>query len=590
MTEIVKREIALLPNQPGVYIMINKDGKIIYIGKAKNLKKRVAQYFLRPQSGKVAGMVFSVDRFDTILTASEKEALILEMNLIHTHYPRYNILLKDGSHYPYIALRKGSDPFLKILRDDKDNRYKYFGPFPNSSAAYEMINLLNKLFPLRKCKTLPSAPCLYYHLGQCLAPCINNIPETVYSKLITDIDSFLSGHSEEKTSEIRKAMIEASDRQEYELAGEYKKTLDAIEHVTAKQGVENIDHIDRDVFAIATRDGYLALAALLYRKGLLLGKELFVVEEFGELSEQVTDLIAQFYQNHAHPKELVLNIKESAQAIGELLSISAVTTGRGKLFDLVNIAQKNAQQGLDDHFMTARLEDDKLLLLESLGSVLSMKAPLHIELFDNSHLQGSNPVGAMVVFINGEPVKKMYRKFHIEHDEKRDDFASMKEVVYRRYSRLIDEQSELPDLIIVDGGEPQVHAAQQSLERLKINIPLVGLYKNEKHQTKGLVDRNGTTFSITDNPPLFFFLMRMQDEVHRFAITFHQQLRSKAMSRSLLDDIDGLGEVRKEVLRKAYPSINDLKKATIAELSQLIPTPVAEKVFAKLTLPPDDKS
>ncbi|MCX5775355.1 MAG: GIY-YIG nuclease family protein, partial [Firmicutes bacterium] len=209
MTEIVKREIALLPNQPGVYLMKNKDGKIIYIGKAKNLKKRVSQYFLRPQSGKVAAMVFAVDHFDTILTASEKEALILEMNLIHQHYPRYNILLKDGSHYPYIALRKGSDPYLKILRDDKDNKYKYFGPFPNSSAAYEMINLLNKLFPLRKCKTLPSVPCLYYHLGQCLAPCINTIPETVYSKLITDIDSFLSGHSEEKTAEICKAMIEA---------------------------------------------------------------------------------------------------------------------------------------------------------------------------------------------------------------------------------------------------------------------------------------------------------------------------------------------------------------------------------------------
>lgn len=590
MREIIKREIDLLPNQPGIYMMKDKDDKIIYIGKAKNLKKRVSQYFLRPQSGKVAAMVFNVDHFDTILTATEKEAFILEMNLIQTHYPRYNILLKDDSHYPYIALRKGSDPFLKILRSDKDPKYKYFGPFPNSSAAYEMIVLLNKLFPLRKCQTMPKVPCLYFHMGQCLAPCVNDIAEATYSKLISDIDSFLSGHSEDKVAEIRQAMLDASEREEYELAGEYKKTLESIEHVTAKQRVENVDHVDRDVFAISTRDGYLALAVLLYRRGLLLGKKLFVVEEFGELEEQVTDLIAQFYQNHDYPKEIVLNVKGVSAALSELLSVGVVTPSRGLLFDLVGIAQKNAQQGLDDHFMTARLDDDKLALLDLLGTILSIKPPLHIELFDNSHLQGSNPVGAMVAFINGEPAKKMYRKYHIEHDEKRDDFASMREVVLRRYSRLINEKSPLPDLIIVDGGEPQARAAQDSLDKLHVSIPLVGLFKNEKHQTKGLVDVHGNTFNVTDNPALFFFLMRMQDEVHRYAITFHKLLRSKALSRSILDDITGLGEVRKEAIRIAFPSLDDLRKATVEELSQFLPDPVAEKVFAKLHVPNDDNS
>jgi len=582
VNELIKREIALLPNLPGVYLMHDKKGKIIYVGKAKNLKKRVSQYFERPQSGKVAAMVFNVDHFDTIITGTEKEALILEMNLIHEHYPRYNILLKDGSHYPYIALRKGSDPVLKIARNDKDPKYRYFGPFPNSSAAYEMMNLLNKLFPLRKCKTMPKTACLYYHMGQCLAPCINTISEVTYSTLIADIENFLNGDVASKTAEIKAHMIEASDKEEYELALEYKKTLDAIEHVTSKQRVENADHVDRDVFAIATRDGYLALAVFLFRKGLLLGKELYVVEQFEEIEEQTVDLIAQFYQTHPRPREIVLSLKAITAELTDLLDIGVLAPTRGKLFELVGITQKNAQQGLDDHFMTARLNDDKLTLLKTLGERLHFETPFHIELFDNSHLQGSSPVGAMVAFVNGEPAKKMYRKFHIEHDEKRDDFASMKEIVYRRYKRLKDEKKEMPDLIIVDGGQLQATAALESLEKVGVKIPLVGLYKNDKHQTKGLVDAQGVLYDVIDNPPLFFFLMRMQDEVHRFAIEFHKKLRSKHLGTSILDDIPGLGEARKETLRRIYPDLDSLRKASLSDFRQTIPEKPAQILYQKL--------
>jgi excinuclease ABC subunit C len=582
MNELIKREIALLPNLPGIYLMYGKHDKIIYVGKAKNLRKRVSQYFERPQSGKVAAMVFAVERFDTIITRTEKEALILEMNLIHEHYPRYNIMLKDGSHYPYIALRKGSDPLLKIARNDKDPGYRYFGPFPNASAAYEMMNLLNKLFPLRKCKTMPKVPCLYYHLGQCLAPCINEISEVTYNQLIADIEAFLGGNSASKIAEMKARMIEASEKEEYELAGEYKKTLDAIVHITAKQNVENADHVDRDVFAIATRDGYLSLAVLLYRRGLLLGKELYVVEQFGEIEEQTGDLIAQFYQMHPRPREIVLSMKEIAASLTDVLDIGVIAPTRGKLYELVTITQKNAQQGLDDHFMTARLDDDKIALLTALGTILHIETPYHIELFDNSHLQGSSPVGAMVAFVNGEPAKKMYRKFHIEHDEKRDDFASMKEIVFRRYKRLSDEQKVFPDLIIVDGGQLQANAAREALQKAGVNVPLVGLYKNDKHQTKGLIDADGQLFEIADNPPLFYFLMRMQDEVHRFAISFHKQLRSKNLGVSILDGILGLGEARKETLRRVYPDLDQLRNASQSDLKQFIPEKAAEILYKKL--------
>ena len=581
MKERIKTCIDNLKHLPGVYLMHDKDGKIIYIGKAKDLFKRVSQYFLRPQVGKVAKMAFEAEYFETIITNNEKEALILEMNLIQTHYPKFNILLKDGSHYPYIGLKKTGYPYLQIKRNTKDKNYDYFGPYPKSTSAYETIDLLNKIFPIRKCQNIPNSACLYYHLGQCLAPCINDISKEKEDELRESIKSFMRGNNSDVRNEITSKMLEASNNLDYERAKEYKEVLDAIDHINTPQLMESNDKKDRDIFAFSTREGYLSLAVLLFRKGNLLDKKTYIVEEFGDNEEQVADLIIQFYQNVPLPQEIIINNETVVDLLQDLIDANIYSVSKGKLHDLVSTSKQNANNALDEYFLSARLDEDKLSLLEELGNIINIETPLRIELFDNSHLQGSNPVGAVVVFINGEPAKKLYRKYHIEHMEARDDLKSMEEIVYRRYNRLKEENKEMPNLILVDGGLNQINAASRALEKAAVSINLFGLVKNNKHQTAGLMDINGNIYYIK-NKNIFFLLTRMQDEVHRFAITFHQSLRNKSMKSSLLDGIKGLGNKRKELLNKAYPDISLLKQATVEELSQLLPKEVAEELYNKL--------
>lgn len=582
MKKQISSLIANLKHSPGVYLMYDKDDKIIYIGKAKDLSKRVSQYFMRPQSGKVQKMVFETERFETILTDNEKEALILEMNLIQTHYPKYNVLLKDDKHYPYIALKKDGDPYLTIKRTNKEKNYEYFGPFPNSGAAYEMIDLLNKLFPLRKCRVLPSEPCLYYHLGQCLAPCIKKIEQEEYEEIIKNVERFLKGDNKLEADAIKNKMELASSKEDYELALEYKKMLDSIEHINTAQHVEFFDRIDRDIFAYSLREHYVSLAILIYRNGILLGKENYVLELFGNIEEFVEEMILLFYQKRPLPKEIVINSSKIKENLSALLETSIVSASKGKLLDLVKIAKKNADNALDQYFISARLDEDKLTLLEKLGTILNIKTPLHIELFDNSHLQGSSPVGAMVAFINGEPAKKLYRKFHIDEKLGGDDLRSMEEVITRHYKRLKDNKAPLPDLILVDGGELQIKAASRAIEQLELSIPVCGLYKNDKHQTSGLMDKEGNTYDLKDDKLVFFLLARMQDEVHRFAIKFHHDVRNKTLKSSLLDGINGLGDKRKAVIRKAYPDLSMLRNASISELAQLLPEEVAKELYKRL--------
>ena len=581
MKERIKSCINNLKHLPGVYLMHDKDDKIIYIGKAKDLYKRVSQYFLRPQVGKVAKMAFEAEYFETIITNNEKEALILEMNLIQTHYPKFNILLKDGSHYPYIAIRKTGYPYLQIKRNTKDKNYDYFGPFPRSSSAYETIDLLNKIFPLRKCKNIPSTACLYYHLGQCLAPCINEVSKEKEDEMREQVKSFMRGNNADVKRDIAMKMMQASEKMDYEAAKDYKAVLDAINHINIQQNVETNDKKDRDIFAFSTREGYLSLAVLLFRRGTLLDKKVYIVEEFDNNEEQVADLILQFYQNVPYPQEVVINNETVVDLLSDLIDPNVYSVSKGKIHDLILTAKQNANNALDEYFLSSKLDSDKLALLEELGNILNIDTPLRIELFDNSHLQGSSPVGAAVVFINGEPAKKLYRKYHIEHDEARDDLKSMEEIVYRRYKRMKDEGQTLPDLILVDGGLNQIKAASLALQKADVSINLFGLVKNSKHQTAGLMDIEGNIYDI-ENKNIFFMLTRMQDEVHRFAITFHQSLRNKNMKSSLLDDIKGLGAKRKELINKAYPDINLLKEATIEELSQLLPKEVAEALYMKL--------
>ncbi len=581
MKERIKSCIANLKHLPGVYLMHDKDDKIIYIGKAKDLYKRVSQYFLRPQVGKVAKMAFEAEYFETIITNNEKEALILEMNLIQTHYPKFNILLKDGSHYPYIGLKKTGYPYLQIKRNTKDKGYDYFGPFPRSSSPYETIDLLNKVFPLRKCKNIPSTACLYYHLGQCLAPCINDISKEKEDEMREEVKAFMRGDNKKVRQDIETKMMAASEALDFESAASYKSILTSIDHINTPQLMENNDKKDRDIFAFSVREGYLSLAVLLFRKGTLLDKKTYIVEEFDNNEEQVADLILQFYQNVPLPQEIIINNEIVVDLLFDLIDSNVYSVSKGKLHDLVLTAKQNANNALDEYFLSARLDSDKLALLEELGNIINIKTPLRIELFDNSHLQGSSPVGAVVVFINGEPAKKLYRKYKIEHEEARDDLKSMEEVTYRRYSRLKEEGKEMPDLILVDGGLNQIHAASRALEKADVSINLFGLVKNNKHQTAGLMDKDGNIYDI-DNKNIFFLLTRMQDEVHRFAITFHQSLRNKSMKTSILDGVKGLGAKRRELINRAYPDINLLKEATVEELSQLLPKEVATELYNKL--------
>lgn len=582
LSEKLKRLISLLPDKPGVYQMKDKDDKIIYIGKAKNLKNRVSQYFVRPQIGKVAAMVSHVDHFDFIIVHTDKEAFILEMNLIQTYYPRYNIMMMDDSHYPYIAIRR-EDAFLKIARRANDKHYFYFGPFPNAKDAFKIINLLNSIYPTRKCKTLGKKTCLYYHMGQCLAPCVKEISPETYQELYNKIKSFLDGNTSEVIKEYTEKMLRASDELRFEDAKYAKDIIDSIKRITAKQSVEiSTDKTNRDVFAYSERDGYLALSVLTFRNGLLLGKKNIVVSSFLDGASQAIELIEEYYQKNDLPKEIVCNI-ENAQEISEIYpEVKIVMPKEGRLLEQIDLASLNAKEGLDRHFISARLNDDNAALLDELGNLLGIKTPYRIELFDNSHLQGSNPVGAMVCYINGEPIKGMYRKYHLEKEDAGDDYHSMVEVVTRRYRRLKEEKQEYPDLILTDGGLSQVHATLEALSNIDVEIPVYGLYKNDKHQTKGIIDENGEIYFLDSKSPLFFLLMRMQDEVHRFAISFHKRERLKSMHSSLFDDIKGIGEKRKEILRKNYPTIDSLKNASLQELEQILPNEVAKALFDKI--------
>ena len=583
ISELLKKQIDLLPDAPGCYLMHNSDDEIIYIGKAKNLKKRVSQYFLRVQSGKTAAMVSHVHHFETITTNSEKEALILEMNLIQKNHPRYNILLMDDKHYPYIAIHKQiENPYVSLARNVKDKKCEFYGPYPNSSAAYEVIDIINKLYPLRKCKSVPKTPCLYYHIGQCLAPCINKIDKNKYASIIDSIRDFLRGTNQNLVKEIKEKIKKASENLEFERANEYKKMLDSIMHITEKQNVEFKDKINSDFFSFHTRENYIAISLFNYREGILLSKRTFCYEIIGEINEFVSDIIFQYYQINAIPNEIIVSNEEIKENLLSSLDANIFSPIKGRLHDVLDNCEINAKAALDEHFLTAKLDDDVMSLLDRLGEILNMKTPTHIELFDNSHLQGTNAIGAMVVFINGQPYKKMYRKFNIQGYNKKDDLASMKETLTRRYKRVKEENGKMPDLIIVDGGKGQIETALEVKKELNLPFKIAGLVKTDKHRTSALLDENFNEYYLGDEKKLFLLLTRMQDEVHRYAITTHIKKRNKSVFNSVFDDIEGIGEKRKEHLIKAFPSISELKNAKLEELEQILPKNSAELLFNKI--------
>ena len=582
---VLKQKISLLPDKPGSYQMKDEQGNIIYVGKAKSLLKRVKQYFVRPQTGKVFRMVQEIRDFDIIETSSEKEALLLEISLIHKYYPKYNIMLMDDKMYPYIALKKSGDPFLRITRSDKEKGYRYFGPYPNSSKAYKVIDLMNKVFPIRKCQNIPAHPCLYYHMGQCLAPCINKVQENKYIELRQSITRFLNGDVSFVTQKLHLEMKQYADNLEFEKAKECKDLLDAIEEIKSKQNVMFQDHIDRDVMGYSVREGYVCVVFLLYRRGVLLGKNVYIEELEDDLEDLLENLAVQFYQKQSSlPKELIVLDKQMAPLLEEALKINVVVPSRGKKKDLLLMADDNAKQMLDQHFQTARLEDDVLSLLEELKEKLSLKkTPLDIELYDNSHLQGYDPVGAMVKFINGEKAPSLYRKYKITQPNPQDDTASMREVLSRRFKRLKEENQKLPDLILLDGGFAQCAVGLEVKEEYGLDIPIAGLEKNDKHATDSLINADtGEIIPLERSSKLFFLLMRMQDEIHRYAITYHRGKRGKSKYKTVFDDIPGIGPKRKDQLLQAYPSTEDLYTATLDGLMRFVPEAAAKEVLLRV--------
>ena len=572
-------KIPLLPDLPGCYLMKDKNNEVIYVGKAKNLKNRVSQYFTKPHNGKTALMVSNVVDFDLIITNSEKEALILEANLIKKHDPKFNILLKDDKRYPYVKLNLNEHPYLEIARDIKDKKAKYFGPFSDSSAAYQSINLLNKIYPLRKCKNIPKKECLYYHLNMCLGPCINKIEEKDYDKIVDKISKFYNGDASEVRKELVMKMNDFSYELKFEEANECKVMIEYLDHLLTNQNVELNKNINADFFSSHTKEGYISFTVFIYRNGRLISKESSVFEQVGDIKESFETYITSYYLKRVKPKEIVVPIYLNKELLSDVLEIKVSDAKVGTRKKIMDMVGQNAIKAMEDEFAK---NQNKHQVLENLQELLDINYPHRIDLFDNSHFAGDLAIGVKVCFEDGDSNKKLYRKYLIKGDNKKDDLASMREVVYRRLFKIISDNDYKPDLIIVDGGLNQLNEVKEIVSNLNLEINLAGLVKDDKHNTRALINERGDVIEIDKRSDLFFFLMRMQDEVHRFAITSHVNKRKKSLTSSILDEVKGLGSKRKETLLKAFPSTADLMNATIEEISQYVPINVANNIKDKL--------
>ncbi|MEK0288949.1 excinuclease ABC subunit UvrC [Caldifermentibacillus hisashii] len=592
--KIIQEKLALLPNQPGCYLMKDRQGTIIYVGKAKILKNRVRSYFTGSHDGKTQALVNEIEDFEYIITSSNIEALILEMNLIKKHNPKYNVMLKDDKSYPFIKLTAERHPRLIITRKVKKDKGKYFGPYPNVFAAKETKKLLDRLYPLRKCSTLPNRVCLYYHIGQCLAPCVNNISEETYKEMTDEITKFLNGGYTEVKKQLTEKMMEASEALDFERAKEYRDKISAIETTMEKQKITMQDFVDRDVFGYAVDKGWMCVQVFFIRQGKLIERDVSMFPFYDDPEEEMLTFLGQFYEkpNHFKPKEILLSKEVDGELAKELLGVKIIQPARGQKKELVQLATKNATAALKEKFyLIERDEERTIKAIEKLGQEMGIYPPYRIEAFDNSNIQGTNPVSAMVVFINGKPDKKQYRKYKIKTVEGPDDYESMREVVRRRYSRVLKEKLPLPDLILIDGGKGQIEAAKDILQNeLNLEIPVAGLVKDDKHQTSNLLFGDPLeVVPLTRNSQEFYLLQRIQDEVHRFAITFHRQLRGKTLFHSILDDIPGVGEKRKRQLIKHFGSVRKMKEAALEDFRAIgIPVHVAETIMETLKKEEED--
>ena len=588
MNERIKNKLALLPDQPGCYLMKDKNGTIIYVGKAKILKNRVRSYFTGSHNTKTERLVSEIVDFEYIVTESNIEALLLEINLIKKNDPKYNIMLKDDKTYPFLKITNEKYPRLMITRKVLKDKAHYFGPYPDVNAANETKKLLDRLFPLRKCKPSQKTPCLYYHLGQCLCPYAFHVDPQVYKDMVEEIKRFLNGGHTEIQKQLEEKMKLAAADMEFEKAAEYRDQIRAIETVMTKQKMTNTDLVDRDIFGYATDKGWMCVQVFFVRQGKLIERDVSMFPFYNDAEEDFLTYIGQFYQENEHfiPKEVLIPDNIDKPSVEAMLATKILQPQRGEKKKLVKLAGKNAQVALNEKFdLIGRSEARTIGAVEKLGDAMNIPAPIRIEAFDNSNIMGTDPVSAMVVFIDGKPAKKEYRKYKIKTVKGPDDYASMREVIYRRYSRVLKEGLPFPDLIVIDGGKGQVDVVKDVLaNQLGIDIPIAGLAKDDKHKTSELLfGPELNVVPLERNSQEFFLLQRIQDEVHRFAITFHRQLRSKNSFASKLDNIDGLGPKRKKMLLKEFKSLKNIQAATVEELQEVgLPKLVAENTFNQL--------
>ena len=573
----IEDKLAILPALPGCYLMKNKQGEIIYVGKAKKLKNRVRQYFHGAHDFKTTRLVANIDDFEYIVCGSEKEALLLEINLIKKHTPQYNIMFMDDKTYPYLKLTKEKAPLLRVVRNTKDKKATYFGPFPDSSAAYDTQKLLNRIYPLRKCNRLPKKECLYYHMGQCLAPCVNVIDEQVYADMAQGIRKFLRGDVKEIVERLKAEMKEASEALQFEKAQEKLSLIQAIEHVTARQQIDFKDHKDRDVFGYYVDKGYISIQGFFMRGGKLIERTLSITPLYEDAMEAFQSFVLQYYANNPLPQEILLPKEYDVEHLVQILDTKIVQPIRGDKLKLVEMVLANAKNSHEQKFELIsrkdhRREEGMQQLCQLLGKEIH-----RIELFDNSHISGAYNVSGMVVYKDGEPSKQDYRTYRLQ--EYRSDLDSMKEVIYRRYVRLLKERGKFPDLLIVDGGWLQIEAAKEIIDALEVSITVCGLVKDDNHRTSNLMDSEGRVLAVSKESSLFFLLTQMQDEVHRFAISYHRRLRGKGMTKSILDEVEGIGNVRKKKIWNHFKSLKRLKQASVEEIAAVVPMQVAQSVY-----------
>ena len=594
--EEINQKLAILPELPGCYIMRNKDNDIIYIGKAKNLRSRVKSYFHSKHEGKTALLVADIDHFEIIVTKTDKESLLLEINLIKQYQPKYNIKLKQGTMYPYLKITNEKDPQLIITSIVEDDGGVYFGPYPNVYAASETQQFIQKVYPLRKCNKGQKRACLYYHMGQCIGCCDHEVPREAYDEQIKRISHFLNGDVKEIKQNLVTKMQAAANDMNFEQAAEYRDQIRYIEATVEKQTIMSRDYTNRDVFAFHMDKGWISIQVFLLRQSTVIKREAALFPSYGNPEEELLSFIMQFYQeqNHILPKEILVPEGVDVDLLAEALDIKVHVPKRGSKKSILDLAITNSELALTEKFMLIERSKNKTVgAIQELSEALGLNYLETIESFDHSNIQGTNPVSAMVVYKDGQPDRKSYRKYKVKTVEGANEFATTQEVIRRRYSRLLRERKPLPDLILMDGGKVQIRAAKEVLEdELGIHIPIAGMVKNKKHKTASLM--YGDDNDVIDLDPrsqAFHLVQRIQDEVHRFAITFHRQQRTTKTFSSSLDGIPGVGPKRKSLLLNYFGSVKKIQEATVLQLEKAgLPRKLAESVeqFYKKELPENE--